>query len=68
MSELDEVPFVAVGNDELESRTIWVECRECGERVEFSVGEMIRCLRDERRPRPRCACGHEVRIGKAVEV
>lgn len=61
-------PFVAVGNDELDIKKVWSTCPACGRKIEFPVGELIRCFRDETRPRPVCECGRAVQIGKAVKI
>ena len=63
----EEVPFIAMGDDELETKMVWSECPECGSRIEFPVGELIWCSHDESRPRPKCGkCGYVTHIGKAV--
>ena len=68
MSETNEVPFVAVGNDELETFMLKSKCQGCGAMVEFPIAELLRCGDDEGRPRPVCKeCGRAVHIGKAVK-
>lgn len=63
----EEVPYVAVGNDELDDKTVFYTCPECGSKVPFTIGELLRCGADENRHRPACpGCGRRLRIGKAV--
>lgn len=67
MSELNEVPFIAVGNGELATKMVRIKCPECGEWITFPVGELIWCGHDESRPRPKCkACGYVTHISEAV--
>lgn len=66
---MSEVPYIAVGNDELDEKTVWSRCPECGAKVPFTIGELLRCGGDESRPRPACPkCGRRLHIGKAVRV
>ena len=65
----DEVPYIAVGNGELDERTVWSRCPECGAKVPFTIAELLLCGKDESRPRPACpGCGRRLHIGKAVRV
>lgn len=66
---MSEITFMAVGNDELETKMVWTNCQDCGAKVEHPVGEIIWCANDENRPRPKCPnCGREIYISKAKKV
>ena len=57
------IPYIAVGNDELDSKMISYPC-ECGGHFKFTMAEFLNCGWDDDHPRPRCdTCGREVKIG-----
>lgn len=65
MPTYEGIPYMAVGAGEEESTILSIAC-ECGHDVEFSFAEMMRCFRDDDRPRPVCKrCGRPVEIGHA---
>lgn len=63
---MSEVPYVAIDPGKEESSMFKSECQECGELIEISFAEFMRCAHDRHRERPACPnCGKRVSIGVA---
>lgn len=61
-----EVPYVAIDPGKEESSMLKPKCQECGEPIEISFAEFMRCAHDRHRERPACQnCGKRVSIGVA---
>lgn len=62
----NEVPYVAIDPGKEESSILKSKCQECGEPIEISFAELMRCAHDRHRERPACPnCGKRVSIGVA---
>lgn len=63
-SKGDELPYVVVDPGEEETFMLHATCPACGGDIEFSLAELMRCGRDDDRPRPVCkTCGRPAGIG-----
>lgn len=62
--QMSEAPYVAIDPGEEENFMLRPECQECGELIEISFAEFMRCAHDRHRERPACPnCGKRVSIG-----
>lgn len=58
-----DIPYAAIDPGTEDAFMIRSKCPVCGRDTSISFAELMRCARNDDRPRPVCECGHVSEIG-----